>query len=105
MDGDGARGRERVRALERYTEDGGSDGEGFYLIARLYALLSDRAAALRMFQRAVDHGFFAYPYIAADPFMASVHDHSAFQSTLARARVRHEAFRALVSAQGMPLVR
>jgi eukaryotic-like serine/threonine-protein kinase len=100
--GDRARGLERVRALERYTAESGSDGEGFYHIARMYALLGDRAAALRMFERAVDHGFFAHPYIVADPFVDSIREDAAFQGTLAKARARHDAFRALVSAQGLP---
>jgi hypothetical protein len=76
---------------------------------RAIRLIGDlaRHAALRkrwrrMVEHAVDHGFFAHPYIAADPFMDSVREDAAFQSTLARARTRHDAFRALVSAEGMP---
>jgi thiazole synthase ThiGH ThiG subunit len=65
-------------------------------------LIGDRQAGLRMVEQAVDHGFFALPYIAADPFMDSVREDAAFRATLARARTRHDAFRALVAAQGLP---
>jgi tetratricopeptide (TPR) repeat protein len=103
LDGDRARGRERIRALERYAmTSGGDDGEGLYHIARVYALLGDRAGALRMVEHAVDRGFFAYPYVVADPWMESAREDAAFQGTLARARARHEAFRTLVSAQELP---
>jgi eukaryotic-like serine/threonine-protein kinase len=103
LEGDRGRGRERVRALEHYaTTSGGADGEDLYIIARVYALLDDRAGALRMAEQAVDRGFFAYPYLVADPFMDSIRDDAAFQATVAKARIRHEAFRALVSAEEMP---
>jgi TolB-like protein/tetratricopeptide (TPR) repeat protein len=102
LNGERARGLERLRILERFAAESGSDGEGFYVIARTYALLDDRAGALRMFERAVDSGFFAHPYITADPFMDSIREDAAFRRTLERARTRHEAFRALVSAQGLP---
>jgi TolB-like protein/Tfp pilus assembly protein PilF len=98
MHGEHSRALDRARTLERYTDENGSDGEGFYHIARVYALLHDRAGALRMFQRAVDHGFFALPYIAADPFLASLREDSTFQRVLATGSARHNAFRALASA-------
>jgi tetratricopeptide (TPR) repeat protein len=96
LDGDRARARERIRALERHATESGGDGEGLYLVARLYALLDDRASALRMAEQAVDRGFFAYPFLVTDPFMDSIRDDAAFQTTLAKARTRHEAFRDLV---------
>jgi eukaryotic-like serine/threonine-protein kinase len=100
LQGDRAGARQRIRALERNAIASGSDGEGWYVIARMYALLDDRAGALRMLERAVDGGFFAYPYIVADRWMESFREDAAFQTTLAKARTRHEAFRALVAAHG-----
>jgi hypothetical protein len=55
-------------------ERGPDDGEGLYLVARLYALLDDRAGALRMAEQAVDRGSFVYPYLVADPFRDSIRD-------------------------------
>jgi eukaryotic-like serine/threonine-protein kinase len=102
MDGERGRALELIHELEEYAEEHGSDGEGLYLIGRMYALLDDRAGALRMVERAVENGFFAHPYIVADPWMESVRADAAFQRTLAKARTRHEAFRALVATQGLP---
>jgi hypothetical protein len=67
----------------------------------MHALFGERLEALRLVQQAVDCGFFVYPRITADPFLDSFHDDSAFQQLLATARARPEAFRALVSAEGM----
>jgi eukaryotic-like serine/threonine-protein kinase len=100
IQGDRDRGREHASALERYAVENGSDGEGFYHIARMSALLGDSAAALRSLDRAVDGGFFAQPFIAVDPWLQTVREAPAFQQTLARARARHDAFRALVAADG-----
>jgi TolB-like protein len=100
--GDRARGREHVRTLERYATTSGTDGESWYQIARMYALLDDRAGALLMFERAVDRGFFAYPYLVGDPWLESVRADAAYERSAAKARTRHEAFRSLVSAEGLP---
>jgi TolB-like protein len=102
VQGDRSRAHDRASTLERYTEESGSDGEGFYYIARMYAMLDDRVGALRMFERAVDHGFFALPYLVTDPWMEPFHEDVGFQRILAKARTRHEAFRALLSALGLP---
>jgi eukaryotic-like serine/threonine-protein kinase len=88
--------------LARHAAQFGSDGEGLYVIGRLQVLFGDRGAGLRMLDQAVDRGFFAYPRLVSDPFLESVREDAAFQATLARARTRHDAFRALVAAQGLP---
>jgi eukaryotic-like serine/threonine-protein kinase len=88
--------------LARYVAQSGSDAEALYIIGRFQVLFGDREAGLRMLEQAVDRGFFAYPRLVTDPFLASLRDDSTFQQVLARARARHEAFRALVSAEGMP---
>jgi eukaryotic-like serine/threonine-protein kinase len=100
--GDRARGRELVRTLERYATTSGTDGESWYQLARMYALLDDRSGTVRMLERAVDRGFFAYPYLVADPWLESVRADARFEHSAAKARSRHEAFRSLVSAEGLP---
>jgi hypothetical protein len=80
----------------------GAGGEELYHYARLYALFGDRSA-IRMLERAIDHGFFPYPFLLADPFLDPVRDDPAMERVLAQARAQHEAFRALVSAERHPL--
>jgi hypothetical protein len=68
----------------------------------MQVLFGARLEGLRMLERAVERGFFAYPRLATDPFLESLRDDPTFQQVLAKARARHEAFRALVAAEGLP---
>jgi TolB-like protein/Tfp pilus assembly protein PilF len=91
-----------IGELARFAEQAGSDAELLYVIGRFQVLFGDNRAGLRMLERAVDRGFFAYPRLATDPFLAPLRNDPTFQRTLAKARARHDAFRALVSAEGLP---
>ena len=88
------KGLEMLREAEaRITERGVGDPEAIYKIAQAYALLGDRASALRVFRYSVEHGFFAYPYFQTDPLLDSLRKESEFASIVTQARERHEAFR------------
>jgi serine/threonine protein kinase len=73
---------------------GVSDAEGIYKVAEAYAVLGDRASAVRVFERSIAGGFFCYPYFQSDPLLANVRGEPGFAPALERARLRHEAFRA-----------
>jgi DNA-binding winged helix-turn-helix (wHTH) protein/TolB-like protein len=89
-----AEGLEILRGVEdKVTKRGVGDPEGAYKIAQAYAVLGDKVSALRMLQRSVDSGFFAYPYIAADPLLNALHGGPQFGQILEAARRRHEAFK------------
>jgi eukaryotic-like serine/threonine-protein kinase len=100
--GERDRAIETIGELARFAAEFGSDAEGLYHIGRMQTLFGARLEGLAMLERAVQRGFFAYPRLAADPFLDSLRDDPTFQQVLAEARARHEAFRALVSAEGMP---
>jgi DNA-binding winged helix-turn-helix (wHTH) protein/TolB-like protein/Tfp pilus assembly protein PilF len=90
----GADGLKILRGLEsKITERDVGDPEAMYKIAQVYAVLGDKAAALRMLRRSVESGFFSYPYIATDPLLNGVRNEVAFRQTLDVARQRHERFR------------
>jgi tetratricopeptide (TPR) repeat protein len=91
-----------IGELAGFAEQSGSDAELPYIIGRFQVLFGDRQAGLRTLERAVEQGFFAYPRLVSDPFLDSLRDEPQFHRLLAKARVRHEAFRALVTAEGMP---
>jgi hypothetical protein len=91
-----------IGELARFAEQSGSEGELPYIIGRFQVLFGDRQAGLRTLERAVEQGFFAYPRLATDPLLDSLRGDPTFQRLLAKARTRHEAFRALVSAEGLP---
>jgi serine/threonine protein kinase/TolB-like protein/tetratricopeptide (TPR) repeat protein len=86
-------------ALLRQTENkidklGVSDAEGVYKVAQAYAVLGDKASALRMLRRSVDGGFFCYPYFESDPLLKNLRAEGEFARIMAQARERHEQFKA-----------
>jgi len=90
-----AEGLELLRNLENKIQQRGvGDPEGTYKIAQAYAALGDTDSALRVLRSSVDNGFFAYPYFVSDPLLDSLRHDAEFQSILAEAQKRHEAFRA-----------
>lgn len=69
------------------------DGEALYKIAQAWSLAGEPSRSIAMLERSVDNGFFAYPYMLRDPLLANVRSEPALAAVLAKARVRHEAFR------------
>jgi len=46
-----------------------SDGEVWYFWASKYAIISDREGTIRCLKRAIDHGYYNYPFMQSDFFM------------------------------------
>lgn len=93
-------GRQQSTGLDilRHTENkiearGVGDPEAIYKIAQAYAVLGDKASALRVLRRSIENGFFSFPYLAADPLLDSLRQESEFTQLMALARERHEAFK------------
>ena len=76
----------------------GEGGEALYHYARLYIALGDASSGLAMLGRAIDGGFFAYPYFRSDPFLDAVRGQAPLEEAIARAAARHDAFRAAMKA-------
>ncbi|MGH9944892.1 MAG: TPR end-of-group domain-containing protein [Pyrinomonadaceae bacterium] len=89
-EGDGTRLLELTKELE--TRDI-VDGERRYRLAHFYALAGRRAAALYNLRKAIEGGFFNYPYISRDPLLASISGSDEFKLLLRQAKRRHETFR------------
>jgi DNA-binding winged helix-turn-helix (wHTH) protein/TolB-like protein len=77
----------------RVRQRGVGDPEGTYKIAEAYAVLGDKASALRMLRYSIDHGFFAWPYFNRDPLFRSIRQDSQFDAIVSIARNRYSAFR------------
>jgi len=83
-----------LRAVEsKINEHGVGDPEAIYKVAQAYALLEDRASALRVLRNSIMRGFFPYPYLVRDPFLANLRGEKEFGFLMAVARRRHELFR------------
>ncbi len=87
-------GLQLLRDLENKIQQRGvGDPEGTYKIAEAYAVLGDKASALRMLSYSIQHGFFAWPYFTSDPLFTNLRDEPQFAELMTIARDRHLAFR------------
>jgi tetratricopeptide (TPR) repeat protein len=92
--GENQKGVELLQSTERMVEERGvNDAEGIYKIAQAYAVLGEKAAALRLLRRSIEGGFFCYPYFQNDPLLENLRSESEFTALLEIARPRHEEFR------------
>jgi hypothetical protein len=67
--------------------------ETLYIIAQTYALLNDHEGCIRLLKKAIDGGYFNYPYMLRDPFLQSVQNNPEFQLLLSLAKEKHETFK------------
>jgi TolB-like protein/Tfp pilus assembly protein PilF len=77
-----------------------SDSEQLYAIADTYALLGDKAACIRSLNRAIQDGFFNYPAMLKNPWLAPLRDDPDYQQVLEMAKKKHEAFKIEFSKRG-----
>jgi len=83
-----------VRDLEgKIQQRNVRDAEGVYKVAQAYAILGDKASALRMLRRSIDGGFVCYQYFASDPLLESLHNEPEFTQLLELTRTKHEEFK------------
>ncbi len=72
---------------------GVGDPEATYKIAQGYAVLGDKASALRMLRYSIEDGFFAYPYIVNDRLLESIRLEPQFPQLMNIARERYTTFK------------
>jgi DNA-binding winged helix-turn-helix (wHTH) protein/TolB-like protein/Flp pilus assembly protein TadD len=83
-----------LHALEaKINEHGVVDPEAMYKIAQAYALIGDKASALRVLRHSIENGFFPYPYFATDPLLDSIRSEGEFSKLMDAAHQRHEEFK------------
>lgn len=70
-----------------------TDAEPWYFTAGNYGLLGDIEGCIRCLQRAVDNGFFNYPFMNKDPFLDAAREDPEFQKVLQKAKEKHLAFK------------
>ncbi|MFN7947578.1 MAG: winged helix-turn-helix domain-containing protein [Blastocatellia bacterium] len=92
--GESPKGLALLQETEKMIEERGvNDAEGIYKIAQAWAVLGDRAAALRVLRRSIEGGFFCYPYFVGDPLLQNLRGEPEYTRLMELARERHEAFR------------
>jgi len=89
-----ADGIRTLRELEnKRLERAVGDPEATYKIAQAYAVLGDKASALRSLRASIESGFFPYPYFVTDPLLNDLRDLPDFPHLMDIARRRSGAFR------------
>jgi serine/threonine protein kinase/Tfp pilus assembly protein PilF len=80
-------------AAKKWEQSNPSDGETWYHIGSLYGLHNDSAGCIRAMKKAIEGGFFNYPYLLTDKFLDSVRDDKGFKEVLSLAKEKHETFK------------
>jgi tetratricopeptide (TPR) repeat protein len=84
---------EGFRVLKRWEKTDPHDSEVIFFIARLYCLLNYKDDGIRLLKKAIESGFYCYPFFPIDPFLDPVRDDPEFQKVLALAKQKHEEFK------------
>lgn len=85
--------KDGIEAMHELDEGNIVDGEAIYYWASYYGLLGERDKCIRNLRRAVDGGFFNYPFMHTDNFLDFLRDDPEFQEILQEAKEKHLAFR------------
>jgi DNA-binding winged helix-turn-helix (wHTH) protein/TolB-like protein len=70
-----------------------SDGEVLYKLAQVYAVLDDKASALRLLRRSIESGFACYPYFVNDPLIDNLRNESEYAILMDAALTKHNDLR------------
>ena len=83
LEGDGATA---TAAMAPFDDERYSDGEMFFYVAEVYALVGETGRAFAMLDRTVDGGFLSLAAFENNTFLAPLHSHAAWAPLLARLR-------------------
>lgn len=90
----GAKGLQVLQEAEgKIRERGVADSEAIYKIAQAYAVLGDRASAIRMLGYSIELGFFAHSYFTSDPLLSSMRNEPEFSHLMKLAEARQQEFK------------
>jgi DNA-binding winged helix-turn-helix (wHTH) protein/tetratricopeptide (TPR) repeat protein len=80
---------ESVAAVERIVTSDFRDPEGLFYLTRHLAHLNETGAALGLFRRVIEGGFFCFPAMARDPWLEPLRRTAEFTALLREAETRH----------------
>ncbi|HWZ34477.1 MAG TPA: protein kinase [Bryobacteraceae bacterium] len=93
---------ECARAADDLLAAGFSDPEGWYYLCRQLAYVGETGRALESLARCVDGGYFCFPALVSDPWLAGLRGNSDFERVFATAKQRCEAARSAFEAESGP---
>ena len=72
------------------------DGENYYHMATSYALVLNIQKSLMMLEKAIDNGYFNYPYFDITPEFRVLYNLPKYKEILNKAKQRHDSFREML---------
>ena len=81
---------ESIATVNRIVASGFSDPEALFYAGRHLAHLGETDAALVVLERMVKGGFFCYPVLAGDPWLAPLRKKAAFTKLVKHAETQHQ---------------
>ncbi|NIX56112.1 MAG: protein kinase [candidate division Zixibacteria bacterium] len=90
LEGDTKKGLRFTRKWEQLMP---CDGEDWFNLAENYGLGGNKAGCARALRKAIEVGFFNYPFMLKDSFLDPVRDDPKVQRVLEMAKTKHEAFK------------
>jgi tetratricopeptide (TPR) repeat protein len=96
IEGDSVKGVSLARQLEEAnTSDNGDliDAESEYYVATTYIVNRNKEGALRCLKKAVDGGYFNYPFMITDRLFESLREDEEYVAILSLAKEKHKAFK------------
>ena len=84
---------EGLQVLLLIEQNNPPDADMWYLVSSAYALLGDKKGTLRTIRKAVEGGFYVYPYLEKYSNFDFVRNEPEFQRTLEIAKEKHESYR------------
>lgn len=82
-----------LQATKRIEEANLGDSEGWYYLSTNYAILGDKSGSIRCLQKAVDKGYYNYPFMNADPQLELIRGTQEFNLILEKAKEKHLYFK------------
>jgi TolB-like protein/Tfp pilus assembly protein PilF len=84
---------EGLMILKKIEKSDPWDSEVLYGLADYYALFGEKKSSMYYLRKAIEGGFFNYPFMLKDIFLDSVRDDPEFKEVLSLAKEKHEAFK------------
>ncbi len=90
MDGNKEQG---LLALSQMVDSDITDAENMYYFATFYAMFKEKESCLFWLEKAVNTGYFNYPYISRNTTFDFIQQEPRYKSALSNAKQRHDLFR------------
>ena len=82
-----------LKAVENLVNSAENDGETLYYLSSYYGLLGDKENCIATLEKAINAGFYNYPFMASNSYFAGVANDARFKELLNIAKNKHLDFK------------